>query len=241
MKKSIRILEAFNDIDDKLLLEEYENEKLNKSNESWIKNINIKYVLTPALTFIMILACVIAVNNSNIKDNLEIAKKNEIEQINDNIVFNEYNIPQDLGDIDGKSVKMDVVSDFEFLNNLNVPDEYSLINQFALYEKENTDDREYTKLWQYSVLYQINGSNINDIPSIIEITFTKEDYILGCMLPDKETFPISIINGKEVYLSRSDKGKNIQAYFEKGEYKFFIDSTKLNESEFIDLIKSIID
>lgn len=243
MKKSIRILEALNDIDEKFLIENIENIKNNSSKAFLFKNKKIRYVLTPAIAFTILAISIISTNRINMKNELKIANKNEISGSEENIIFNEDFLDTErdvFGDIDGKSVKMDVISNFEFLNKLSIPKDYSLINQFALYEKEDINYKEYTKLWQYSLLYEVIGSNINDVPADIEITFTKEDHILACMLPKKETFPISIIDGKEVYLFKSDKVINMKAFFEHDGYKFFVKSSKLTENEFIALIKSII-
>ena len=242
MNRSFKLLEALNDIDESLLIKDLESKEKKHINKKWI------YILTPAITFSIVLIFAIYTNNT-IKDaNLLLAKNNQIQNKeinddrklvnNDSIVFNNHLIQ--LSDIDGKSEKMDVISNFRFLNELKIPEKYSLLNQYALYEKEDLNESEYTKLWQYTINYQIQGSNVNDVPSDIEITFTKEDHILGCMLPKKESFEISKIYNNNIYLFNSDKGTTMQAYFEYEGYKFFIESFKLNENEFVELIKSII-
>lgn len=242
MNRSFKLLEALNDIDESLLIKDLESKVKKHINKKWI------YILAPAITFSIVLIFAIYTNNT-IKDaNLLLAKNNQIQNKeinddrklvnNDSIVFNNHLIQ--LSDIDGKSEKMDVISNFRFLNELKIPEKYSLLNQYALYEKEDLNESEYTKLWQYTINYQIQGSNVNDVPSDIEITFTKEDHILGCMLPKKESFEISKIYNNNIYLFNSDKGTTMQAYFEYEGYKFFIESFKLNENEFVELIKSII-
>lgn len=238
MNKSFEILEALNDIDEKILIEALEDKKPKHINKTWV------YFFTPTIALMLMLTCVIYINKNLKSDNLQLAKNNEIQNIvkdenKDSIIFNNNNIIT-ASDIDGKSKKEDVISKFEFLKELNIPKEYSLINQYALYEKENLNEKEYTKLWQYSIYYQIYGSNINAEPSNIEITFTKENYILGCMLPNKNNFEKSNINDNDIYLFKNDKRKCIQAFFEYEQYKFFIESSKLTENEFIELVKSII-
>ena len=198
MNKSFEILEALNDIDEKILIEALEDKKTKHINKTWV------YFFTHTIALMVMLTCVIYINKNLKSDNLQLAKNNEIQNIvkdenKDNIIFNNNNIIT-ASDIDGKSKKEDVISKFEFLKELNIPKEYSLINQYALYEKENLNEKEYTKLWQYSIYYQIYGSNINDEPSNIEITFTKENHILGCMLPDKNNFEKSNINDNDIYL-----------------------------------------
>lgn len=236
MNKSIKILEALNDINEDLLV--YNSEKVEKESfyEILKKRItdmrSLKYVLAPIITLSIVLAGIISFNNMNNKSDLQIAKE-------DNIVFNNNNNIEKLTDIVGKSIKIDVISKFKFLHNLNIPKEYELEYQYALYEKENLDDAEYTKLWQHEIFYALKDSD-NNIIEDINIIFTKQNHILACILPDKNDFPISIINEREVYLLESDQFSAKQAFFEYNGYKFFIESSKLSESEFVDLIKSII-
>lgn len=251
MNRSIKLLEALNDIDEQFLIEHIEttketnSQKLDKERVIGMSNLRLKYVLTPIMAFTIVLVGIIAVNNINIKKDLEIAKGNEITENKDsdikedNISFSENNLSV-LGDIDGKSVKMDVISKFEFLKNLDIPKGYSLIDQWALYERENINDTEYSKLWQYELSYGVINSKYEGNPENIGIIFTKEEQILQCMLPDKNTFPISTINGLEVYLFKSENSSGIQAFFEYNGYKFFVESSRVSESEFIALIKSII-
>ena len=137
MNKSFEILEALNDIDEKILIEALEDKKPKHINKTWV------YFFTPTIALMVMLTCVIYINKNLKSDNLQLAKNNEIQNIvkdenKDNIIFNNNNIIT-ASDIDGKSKKEDVISKFEFLKELNIPKEYSLINQYALYEKEDDD------------------------------------------------------------------------------------------------------
>lgn len=249
MSKSIKILKAMNDIDEKYLLGYSKIIESQNSHQNFIesvskmKNIKLKYVLAPVMTFAIVLVCMIKINSINNKPKLEIARDNEIVKENDtkkdNIIFGTTNI-RTLADIDGKPVKMDIISKFEFLKNLDIPKGYSLIDQWAIYERENINDTEYSKLWQYELSYRVINSKYEGNPENIGIIFTKEKQILQCMLPDKNTFPISTINGQKVYLFKSENNSGIQAFFEYNGYEFFVESSRVSESEFITLIKSII-
>jgi len=247
MNKSIKILEALNDIEDNLInynFEEYKN-LYQKSNIKILNFCKIKYILTPVVCMAFLIVGIVLYDNKNNSQDNEIIPINEIAAINEiaeeknDIKFSNNNL-KTTSDIDGKSIKKDIISQFEFLSKLAIPESYNLIYQTELYEKNDISDLEYTKLWQYNILYEINGPNENDVHSIIEISFTKEDHILSCMLPDKNTFPVSKINGTEIYLFNEDTSSIKQAFFEYDGYKFFIEASKLSEEEFINLISSII-
>lgn len=241
MNESIKILEALNDIDDDLIndnFEEYKN--LHRKTNARILNFhNIKYIFTLVVCMIVLMVCIAVSDDKNNYQYNESIQINEIIEAKNDIIFCNNNLKTNI-DIDGKSIKKDIISQFEFLSKLAVPENYDLVYQTELYKKDDISDLEYTKLWQYNILYEINGSNENDVPSTIEISFTKEDHILSCMLPDKNTFPVSKINGNEIYLFSNDISSVKQAFFEYNEYKFFIESSKLSEEEFVNLISSII-
>lgn len=264
--KNVELLKMLNDIDEKFLTEEYQpnlkkryrisfKERMNE-----MRNVKLKYVLTPAIAFSIVLTGIVMINNYDNKTGLEIAKDNETietpmnnesnednkfedNQIQiakeDNITFSNNNMRSSVA-IKAKSVKINVISDFEFLENLSIPKEYELKEQLSLYKGENTNDTEYKKLWQYELHYLASNSNDSEIEKNINIVFTKEDYILACNTLKTENLPISTINGKDIYLFKSNNDLGKQAFFEYKGYKFFIESTKLTENEFVDLIKSII-
>lgn len=133
-------------------------------------------------------------------------------------------------------VDKDLTNEFKFVNNLSIPKNYILKRSFEIYEKENINDTNYSKLWQYVLIYSTNEETTKHI----EITFTKEEYILSCLLPDKNKFKSSIINDKEILLFSVDNTNEKQTFFEKNNYKFFIEVTNLTNNEFVNLIKSII-
>ncbi|MBR1883349.1 MAG: hypothetical protein IJ809_00095 [Clostridia bacterium] len=238
MRKSLVILEALNKIDDSLLIDSFDNSYINTNNINFRnQSIKFKYLLAPAILAITILS-VIIYNNIEIGKNKYLAR-NDNESItnniiNDNIVFNAYTITS--RDFDGKSVKADVLSRFDFLKNLYIPNGYNKFGEYEIYEKENINDDKYSKLWQYELLYTKN----NVLSDIIEISFTKEDYILLCIMPNLTDFTVSVINGSDVYLFRSLDGNKFQAIFEYNGFKIYIDASNTSENEFLSVIKSII-
>ena len=87
MNKSFEILEALNDIDEKILIEALEDKKPKHINKTWV------YFFTPTIALMVMLTCVIYINKNIKSDNLQLAKNNEIQNIvkdenKDNIIFN---------------------------------------------------------------------------------------------------------------------------------------------------------
>lgn len=65
------------------------------------------------------------------------------------------------------------------------------------------------------------------------------------MIPKENNLLSSIINGQEVKLFKTenffDKSKiNAEAYFEHDGYKFYIESHRIVENDFINIIKAIL-
>ncbi len=223
---------------------------LNASKEFEVKSKKTRKVMYPILSVcaLFVLCLVISKNVEFPSNSIKIAKNNnqiQKEQYiqEDNIVFNEGSI-KSLEDIDGKWEDANLKEEFEFVDKINVPDGLYLSRQGKLFEREyiNNDIDDYTKLWQYTLIYA--NDDKEDGP-YIEITFTKEKYILGCLMPDEEKMPSSIINGKEVKLF---KGKYIrdeskitgEAFLEKDGYKFYIEAHRIDEEDFINILKSIL-
>ena len=167
----------------------------------------------------------------------------------DNIIFNTENI-RIATSIDGKVVEADVDGNwedenveekFEFIKNIDILKQYDHLRQGMVYVKENTDDTNYSKFQQYELIYYMDGNNA---PST-EIIFTKEDKILQCMIPEMNYLLSSTINVYKVQLFKTenffdDSKINGEAFFEYKGYKFYIESHKIDESDFIDLVKTIL-
>ncbi len=205
-----------------------ENMKKNILQKYDSKKVNSVKVLKLVMPVLLITLTVLAITNN---------KPNTIIMNNDTLVFNKELINTGkvdgvILDIDGKSVNTDIISNHDFLKDIKIPESYLLSNQFAIYEKENEFDTNYSKLWQYVLVYS------SDDDKSIEISFTKENHILSCVAFIKEDFIKSTINGNSVYLL---KGKNhIQAHFDYKGYKFFIEASNINVDDFINLVRSIL-
>ena len=205
-----------------------ENMKKNILQKYDSKKVNSVKVLKLVMPVLLITLTVLAITNN---------KPNTIIMNNDTLVFNKELINTGkvdgvILDIDGKSVNTDIISNHDFLKDIKIPESYLLSNQFAIYEKENEFDTNYSKLWQYVLVYS------SDDDKSIEISFTKESHILSCVAFIKEDFIKSTINGNSVYLL---KGKNhIQAHFDYKGYKLFIEASNINDDDFINLVRSIL-
>lgn len=207
----------------------------------------IYVILSTCAVFILCVGIIVNIkfpfNNTN---NLNLAKDNPITQEEKNktkdiIAFNDGSL-QSIVDIDGKWEDANLKEEFNFINKINVPEELQLSRQGKIFVRQNINSNDYSKLRQYSLIYA--NQIIEDTPQV-EIIFTKEQTILGCMLPDEEKMKTSIINGKEVKLFREkyllDKSKIVgDAFFEKDGYKFYVKAHKVTEEEFINVIRSIL-
>lgn len=174
------------------------------------------------------------------KDNTIIQEEKNIPE--DNIVFNNGSI-ESMASIDANWKDANLKEELKFIDRIHVPEGLYLARQGKLYVRENIDSNDYSKLRQYTLIY-LTENNAND-SSQIEIIFTKEPTILGCMLPDEKRTKSSTINGKEVKLFKGqympDKSKIAgYAFFEKDGYKFYIDAHRIDEDAFINVLKSIL-
>ena len=170
--------------------------------------------------------------------NPEIAENNDIIKIND-AVFQANSL-----DIDAKFVEKDLNNEFDFIKNIYIPD-YCMENfeQGEIYVRENIEDDDYSKLYQYSVTYYMRGGQyIED--SCINIEFSKNE-ILHCLYYNMEEVEESIINNVPVkifaYKKQNDESK-IGGYtiFKYNDYNFDIEVNMINLEDFIKIVKSII-
>ena len=182
----------------------------------------------------------IAIKNDNNKY-AEDLESNINEEKEDSIIFNSGTIKSS-ADIAGKFEEIDLKQEFSFIEKIDIPDNLKLIRQGKMFVKPDEKSVEYSKLRQYVLMYY---EETDTDPSFIEITFTTEDKILGCMLPNETDMKNSIINGKEVKLFKEDylKDRNKivgNAFFEISGYKFFVEAHKTDENKFLDTVKSIL-
>ena len=182
----------------------------------------------------------IAIKNDNNKY-LEDLESNINEEKEDSIIFNSWTIISSV-DIDGKFEEIELKQEFDFIDKITIPNNLKLVRQGKIFVKPNSESVEYSKLRQYVLMYY---EDTDKNPSFIEITFTTEDKVLGCMLPDEADMKSSIINGKKVKLFKGDyledRNKIVgNAFFEINGYKFLVEAHKTNENEFLDTVKSIL-
>lgn len=252
MRKSIKILNALNDIDSELLKYGYKN----KENSKIISKIALCSSLTiaVALTVVVSIDYLESYKNKNLFQNedIQIASQNNINvenstdnnldlqndyytKANDFIKFNEGSINNESrSSIDGLMKNSDLGLEFDFINRIKVPSNYNLYKQGKLYIRENPSDVEYSKLRQYEVIY----SQIEDKSEYIEIIFTKEDSIIKCIMPIDDNFEYSVINGYSIKLFHT--GMVYESYFEYNGYKFYIEAYKISENDYIELLRSIL-
>ena len=143
--------------------------------------------------------------------------------------------------MDGNWKDENVEEKFGFIRNIEILKQYEHLRQGMVYVKENVEDTNYSKFQQYELIYYMDGNNA---PST-DIIFTKEDKILQCMIPNESDFPSSTISGNEVKLFKAknffDNSKiNGEAFFKYKDYTFYITSHRIDENDFIELIKSIL-
>ncbi len=235
-----------------VILKVKEEENMNK-----VRNKKIIYGITSSVAMLVLCISIVInynkpinnknelgkVDNSNVEN---VSNEKEVAQ-NDNIIFNAESIKNvasisgKLVDVDGEWKDTNIEEKFGFIKNIDILKQYGHLRQGMVYVKENAEDTKYSKLQQYELIYYMDGNNA---PST-EIIFTKENKILQCMLPNENNLLSSIINGYEVKLFKTknffDNSKvNAQAYFEYNGYKFYIESQRIDENNFIDIIKSIL-
>ena len=194
-------------------------------------------ILTACAVFILCIGISMNINNT---DAGKIAKQNNVKQ--ENIVFNTGSL-QYMAKIDANSESADLKDEFNFINTIYVPEELKLSLQSKIFVKENSNSSEYSKLWQYEILYLSDNTDNN---SYVKVTFTGENHILGCTaVPDEENTKNSQINGKEVKLFKekdlTDESKIVgEAFFENNGYKFYVQAQTVTEEEFINIVSSIL-
>ena len=235
-----------------VLLKVKEEERMKK-----VRNKKIIYGITSSVAMLVLCIGVVINYNKpiNYKNELGKVDNSNVENINnekeiaqdDNVIFNTESI-KNVASISGKVVDVDgewkdtnIEEKFGFIKNIDILKKYEHLRQGMVYVKENPKDTEFSKLQQYELIYYMDGNNA---PST-EIIFTKENKILQCMIQKENDLLSSIINGQEVKLFKTenffDKSKiNAEAFFEHDGYKFYIESHRIVENDFIDIIKAIL-
>lgn len=261
--KSIYLLKALNDIDDRFLIQEYQPIRRENSKNFFkegvisMKNIKLKYILSPVFILAIVIISIITFRNFNhTTDDMLLAKENDItenvekenyvDEININeIIINDFmGTEGDVTDIDARCVDTDITEQFSFLNNIYIPIplEEKNLRQGEIYVREDLNDDDYSELYQYFIVY---FDNSQPQTKSIEINFSKNELLPDCIPSAIETAKESLINNTKVKLfatEKKDAPSKIrgEAYFEYNGYKFDIEVTMITEEEFIEVVKSVI-
>lgn len=190
----------------------------------------IKWLLVP-LCLILILSISLFTSK---KDNKDLSTNENSQENNiDSIYINElYEVSS--GDADIKIVDNVEIKGYDELADLNVPSELSKRSSYAIYVNEaNNKENEYSVLNNYVISYSNSSSDKS-----ITIAFSKDnkpfrDY--DFISDDGKT---SIINNLELKIYKCSA-----LYFTEFSYKninFEIESEGITETEFVNLLKSII-
>lgn len=207
-------------------------------------NTILKYSITTiCLVFVITVGAKINSKYFMTKRTEEIPNQAEIAQ-DDIIKINNIGFQVNSLDIDAKFVEKDLKEEFDFTKDIYIPDYCTEGNrQGEVYVRENIEDSNYSKLYQYSVMYYSRGGQyIED--TCINITFSKNE-ILHCLYYDMEEVEESIINNVPVkifaYKKQNDESKiGGYASFKYNDYNFDIEVNMIKLDDFIKVIRSII-
>ncbi len=237
-----------NIFEEKINKKDIYEEIIRKSNEKKVKFEKFRYALIP----ICLLLCIsIGTIDSNKKYNVN--KSNG----NDNIYINEMNV--DIKDYSGNdyyttsrntAIKngfkfeiVDKINDYSFYKDLKISNEYNAQVIYGIYVKDkayiwdnNTSyNKEYDKFNNYLITYKVKAEG-KEFKSI-SISFSEENKPLGNYVPN-DVGVKSNINNVEIQIYKS--GNIFIALFKYNDINFNIETYNVVESDFIDLIKSMI-
>ena len=256
---NLDLLKALNDIDDKFLLEDYQPKK-NKNSLNYfrekgfsMRNLKLKYVLSPICVIAIVLVSVVMLNKNNNKDNIMIAKNDNtiVEESNPKVesttkVNDEININKlekgSIFDYDAKWLDSNLTEEFLFLKKIDIPEHLSEIRQGKIYVRESIEDSNYKEFRQYSISY--TDKSEEEIKNI-EFNFTNNKLLRDCVPVNLDDGKASIIDGTivKIFIGERIKEPTLisgEAYFEYNDYKFDIKAYRLSKEEFINIVTSIV-
>lgn len=244
MNRSIKLLEAFNDIDEQLLVEYKETTKEKNSHKSYkermigMSNLKLKYVLAPVCVMLIAVVGYVGLlnknnnlNNNPIAEFSDAAKEESFEK--DININNISNMSMARFDAQAKPLNGVNIPYMAYMVGLEIPSDFdSKENYKAIYVRSDKNVKNYDRLNNYEFTYR-NTSNYRQII----IAFSEEykplrDYeIAGA---DK----ISKIGDVELIISQY---KNMYiAKFTHNGINFDIETIDITETELISLLESII-
>lgn len=239
MNRSIKLLEALNDVDEQLLVDYKETTKEKNSHKSYKERVigmkNLKYALVPACMIMVAVVGYIGViktnNNSQNNPIADLTDESKEESLEKTININKIDNMM-VADIDIKTEEVSglYMPYFDYMSNLAIPSDFDTETYYRIFVKSNinANDDEY-----YEFGYKNSSNNRN-----IKIAFSDKlkplrDYeILG-------ENKVSKIGDAELIISQY-KSKYIVTFTHKG-INFDVETTDITEQELISLLESIIE
>lgn len=207
----------------------------------------IKYILAPTCCLLIGIIGFIGAKNylqreDIIIDNINVGQIIQEEKVEDTININSYFSSNDTYDIDAKWIDADLMQEFNFLNNIYIPQNLQKQRQGKIYVRDGWDDENYSKFKQYSIIF-FDDSEKENID--VSIDFSKEELLPDCTPSGIDSAEESIINNIKVKLfavelKRDSTKISGEAYFEYNGYKFDIQVYRITKDDFMQIVKSII-
>lgn len=213
-----------------------------EQNEEKIVKKNLKYVIAPACLLLAIVCGILLINqNNNLKpiiddgENLVYINKVDNQGLN-KLDADIETIKQDVSVKGGKFETVTELNDYPFYKDLEISDEYNAFVIYAIYVKEDINVLEYDKLNNYIISYKVKDKNIDF--KEIQIAFSKDNEPLRDYFFTSKDDKKSIINGLELEIYQYEK--SFMSTFKYKGINFDIETNNTTETEFINLLKSII-
>ena len=244
MNRSIKLLEAFNDIDEQLLVEYKETTKEKNSHKSYkermigMSNLKLKYVLAPVCVMLIAVVGYVGLlnknnnlNNNPIAEFSDAAKEESFEK--DININNISNMSMARFDAQAKPLNGVNIPYMAYMVGLEIPSDFdSKENYKAIYVRSDRNAQNYDVLNNYEFTYRNTSNERRIVIAFSEKYVPLRDYeILGA---DK----ISKIGDVELIISQY-KNMYIVKFTHKG-INFDIETIDITESELIALLESII-
>ena len=243
MNRSIKLLEALNDIDEQLLVEYKETTKEKNSHKSYkermigMSNLKLKYVLAPVC--VMLIAVVGYVGflntNKNLNNNPITDFRGEREESLATIInINEKMLTeQKLFDVDGEVINNVEIPYFDFLTGISIPEDFDNKEDYrAIYVKSNQKSDNYDVLNNYEFHFYNTQNNRSITIAFSDKYQPLRDYYFA------ETDKKSIIGDAELIINKCNNMYMV-IFTYKG-INFDIETNDITESELISLLESII-
>lgn len=243
MNRSIKLLEALNDIDEQLLVEYKETTKEKNSHKSYkermigMSNLKLKYVLAPVcMVLIAVVGYVGFLNTNNNLNNNPITdfRGGKEESLATTININKID-NMIMADLDAQEKLLNDVNIpyIGYMIGLEIPSDFdNKENYKAIYVRSDRNVEKYDILNNYEFTYRNTSNNRKIIIAFSEKYVPLRDYEI--LDADK----ISKIGDVELIISQY-KNMYIVKFTHKG-INFDIETNDITESELISLLESII-